>query len=107
MLDDIHEECGIAAVYVRKNGDAANKALFYLYKLLLNLQNRGQLSAGITTYNPNAANANWRNIDLGADSGAPVTNQAVDWGVSVRNPQIAGDALGNQVAIHVTADAEL
>lgn len=50
MLDEIHEECGIAAVYVRKNSDAANKALFYLYKLLLNLQNRGQLSAGITTY---------------------------------------------------------
>jgi len=53
MLDDVHEECGIAAVYIRKNGDSANKALFYLYKLLLNLQNRGQLSAGITTFNPN------------------------------------------------------
>jgi amidophosphoribosyltransferase len=51
MLDDIHEECGIAAVYIKENGDSANKALFYLYKLLLNLQNRGQLSAGVTTYN--------------------------------------------------------
>src|SRR3989338_1943609 len=28
-------------------------ALFYLYRLLLNLQNRGQLSAGVTTYNAN------------------------------------------------------
>jgi amidophosphoribosyltransferase len=52
MLDDVHEECGICAVYIKENGDAANKALFYLYKLLLNLQNRGQLSAGITTFNP-------------------------------------------------------
>ncbi len=52
MIDDIHEECGICAVYIKENGDAANKALFYLYKLMLNLQNRGQLSAGITTYNP-------------------------------------------------------
>jgi len=51
MLDDVHEECGIAAVYIKKNNNAANKALFYLYRLLLNLQNRGQLSAGITTYN--------------------------------------------------------
>lgn len=52
MLDDVHEECGICAVYIKKNGDSANKALFYLYKLMLNLQNRGQLSAGVTTYNP-------------------------------------------------------
>lgn len=52
MLDDVHEECGVCAVYIKENGDAANKALFYLYKLMLNLQNRGQLSAGITTYNP-------------------------------------------------------
>ncbi|MEK6808543.1 MAG: amidophosphoribosyltransferase [Nanoarchaeota archaeon] len=53
MSDDIHEECGIAAVYVKQNADAENKALFYLYRLLLNLQNRGQLSAGITTFNKN------------------------------------------------------
>ncbi len=53
MLDNLHEECGICAVYIKENHDAANKALFYLYKLMLNLQNRGQLSAGITTYDPN------------------------------------------------------
>ena len=47
MSDDLHEECGVAAVYMKKD----SKALFYLYRLLLNLQNRGQLSAGITTYN--------------------------------------------------------
>jgi amidophosphoribosyltransferase len=51
MLDEVHEECGIAAVYVKGGEEAGNKALFYLYKLLLNIQNRGQLSAGITTYN--------------------------------------------------------
>ena len=51
MSEDLHEECGIAAVYIKENGETANKALFYLYKLMLNLQNRGQLSAGITTYN--------------------------------------------------------
>ncbi len=55
MAEDLHEECGIAAVYIKDNGnkEAANRAMFYLYKLLLNLQNRGQLSAGVTTYNEN------------------------------------------------------
>ena len=51
MSEAMHQ-CGIAAVYIKENGDSANRALFYLYKLLLNQQNRGQLSAGITTYNP-------------------------------------------------------
>ena len=44
-------ECGIGAVYTKDGGDSANRALFYLYKILLNQQNRGQLSAGVTTYN--------------------------------------------------------
>jgi amidophosphoribosyltransferase len=55
MFDDVKEECGICAVYIKENGDSANKALFYLYRLMLNLQNRGQLSAGVTTYNPDRA----------------------------------------------------
>ncbi|MBL7054521.1 amidophosphoribosyltransferase [Candidatus Woesearchaeota archaeon] len=52
MSGEVKDECGIAAVYIKENGDSANRALFYLYKILLNLQNRGQLSAGITTYDP-------------------------------------------------------
>ena len=51
MAEAMHN-CAIAAVYIKENGDSANKALFYLYKLLLNQQNRGQLSAGVTTFNP-------------------------------------------------------
>ena len=51
MTEAMHQ-CGIAAVYIKENGDSTNRALFYLYKLLLNQQNRGQLSAGITTFNP-------------------------------------------------------
>lgn len=47
-MSEAHEECGIAAVSM-KNGNA----LYYLYRLILNMQNRGQLSAGVTTYNPN------------------------------------------------------
>ena len=51
MSEALHQ-CGIAAVYIKESGDSANRALFYLYKLLLNQQNRGQLSAGVTTFNP-------------------------------------------------------
>ena len=50
-MSEAKHECAIAAVYIKENGDSANRALFYLYKLLLNQQNRGQLSAGVTTYN--------------------------------------------------------
>src|SRR3989338_5419012 len=52
MSDEANHQCGIAAVYIKENGDSANRALFYLYKLLLNQQNRGQLSSGVTTFNP-------------------------------------------------------
>ena len=53
MADEVHDECGIAAVYIKKDGkESANRALFFLYKMMLNLQNRGQLSAGFTTFNP-------------------------------------------------------
>ncbi|MBS3106670.1 amidophosphoribosyltransferase [Candidatus Woesearchaeota archaeon] len=53
MPDDIGEECGLAAISMKENGNAENRGLFYLYKMLLNLQHRGQLSAGVTTYNKN------------------------------------------------------
>ena len=67
MLDDTGHNCGIAAVFVRgnlkkyepyypkfENGNGADKhdAMLLMYKLLLNLQNRGQLSAGITSFCP-------------------------------------------------------
>ncbi|MFH1591375.1 MAG: amidophosphoribosyltransferase [archaeon] len=52
MEDDIHEECGIAAVFIAPDSPHKGKVVHYLYRLLLNMQNRGQLSAGITTYNP-------------------------------------------------------
>jgi len=53
MQGEANHNCAIAVVYIKPDGDAANKALFYLYKLLLNQQNRGQLSSGVTTFNPN------------------------------------------------------
>ncbi len=46
--DPVHENCGIAAVSLKTNTNSVN----YLYNILLKQQNRGQLSAGISTYSP-------------------------------------------------------
>ena len=43
----MHEECGICGAYLKKNVEIE------LYKMLIQMQHRGQLSAGITTYQPN------------------------------------------------------
>lgn len=53
ILDDHpHEECGVAAVYLKKDLSHYPKggALFFLQKMLLQLQHRGQLSAGFTIF---------------------------------------------------------
>ncbi len=50
MSGEIKDECGIAAVSL-KGKNQGNKSLFYMYKMLLNLQNRGQLAAGFTVFN--------------------------------------------------------
>jgi len=54
MAGEIKEECAVAAVSLPKPLDKYphGGAAFYLYQMLLQMQNRGQLSAGITTYNP-------------------------------------------------------
>ncbi|MBR9690436.1 amidophosphoribosyltransferase [Candidatus Woesearchaeota archaeon] len=47
MLENVYHSCGIAAVsYKNKKKNVAPA----LHKLLINMQNRGQLSAGITTF---------------------------------------------------------
>jgi len=51
MLEDLHENCGVAAAFIPKGSKYEGMAPQFIYKLLLNLQGRGQLSAGMTTYN--------------------------------------------------------
>jgi len=46
-MADVHDECGIAGVFTKKKD---KNVAPLLYKMLLSLQNRGQLSAGISTY---------------------------------------------------------
>ena len=64
MLDPIYDECGVAAVYRmdRPPPNAPEGEIFsssenivrFLPNMLIDLQNRGQLAAGITRYNENA-----------------------------------------------------
>ena len=59
-MSDLHEECGVAAVYHLLVGETSplappqgrNEVSRLIPRMLLDLQNRGQLAAGITSYSP-------------------------------------------------------
>ncbi len=59
-MGELHEECGVVAVYHFLNGKVSKlcppqgpqEATRLLLRMLLDVQNRGQLSAGITAFNP-------------------------------------------------------
>ncbi len=54
-MDDIHEHCGLAAVRLFNPVEKypLGGAAYYLHRLLLQQQNRGQVSAGFSTFNAN------------------------------------------------------
>lgn len=62
-MDELHHECGIAAVYHLKSehvsplvpGREFNRTSRLIPGMLLDMQNRGQLAAGFTTFNPGRA----------------------------------------------------
>jgi amidophosphoribosyltransferase len=59
-MDELHHECGIAAIYHLYSASisklpglpGAEQVTRLMPRMLLDLQNRGQLAAGFTTYNP-------------------------------------------------------
>src|SRR4051812_5167657 len=59
-MSEIYHECGIAAVYHLPGGDASplcpegrpEQASRLIPRMLLDIQNRGQLAAGMTSFNP-------------------------------------------------------
>ncbi len=59
-MSDIRDECGVAAIYHLPNrgtsslcpGQGPEDTSRLMPRMLLDIQNRGQLSAGLTTYNP-------------------------------------------------------
>jgi amidophosphoribosyltransferase len=60
-MDDLHHECGIAAIYHLPSPQASGLAPLagpeqvsrLMPRMLLDMQNRGQLAAGFSTFNPN------------------------------------------------------
>ena len=56
---------------------------------------------------PQAANAKWRNTDLGVDSGTAQNLGSGEDCFGIANPQVAGDRLDGNVGTHWTADAQL
>jgi amidophosphoribosyltransferase len=59
-MSDLHEECGVAAIYHLPGSitsplcpeQGPDEISRLMPRMLLDIQNRGQLAAGITTYNP-------------------------------------------------------
>src|SRR5437762_3420438 len=59
-MSELHHECGIAAIYHLPSADPSGlvpqagpeQVSRLMPRMLLDLQNRGQLAAGFTTYNP-------------------------------------------------------
>jgi amidophosphoribosyltransferase len=60
MSDELREECGVAAIYHLAGMGTSplcpeqgpEEASRLMPRMLLDIQNRGQLAAGMTTYNP-------------------------------------------------------
>jgi amidophosphoribosyltransferase len=59
-MDELHDECGVAAIYHFDSpqpsplapAQGADHVSRMMPRMLLDLQNRGQLAAGFTTFNP-------------------------------------------------------
>lgn len=60
-MSELHHECGVAAIYHLPSGEESKLCLeggreaisYLLPRMLQDIQNRGQLAAGMTTFNPN------------------------------------------------------
>ena len=61
----------------------------------------------MTWFNPSAANAQARNLTNGADMTATATRIATEKSAQLQFTGAAGNAVGNELAIHWAADAEL
>ena len=63
-MSELHHECGVAAIYHLSNGPVSSicpnenplHAARLIPRMLLDMQNRGQLSAGISRYHPKPKN---------------------------------------------------
>jgi len=94
------------ALQALAHGDASSsaRAVFYLLQLLA----RMRTTPTVTTYNPSAANANWRNSTTAADvtvSVGTISDSRVPIGNAVTAP--SPSTLADNFLIHAQADAGL
>lgn len=66
-----------------------------------------RIAPTITAYNPAAANALFRNLTGGADSGAASFTETGTDGSTVSNAGAAGDAANSRAGVHLSANARL
>lgn len=59
-----------------------------------------------TTFNPSAGNAQVRDVTAGADTTATTVQQTTDRALTLNFTGAAGTAVGNQMAVNLTLDAE-
>ena len=80
----------------------------YMHPLPVNMRSEVRAAQTITFFNPNAANALFRNITGGSDSGAgtQLANSIARNFVVLTNAQALGDAVGDMMAVHFTLDSE-
>ena len=75
-MSEIHDECGVAAIYHLPSGEPSllcpergpEQVSRLMPRMLLDIQNRGQLAAGMTTYNPKRAQLIDTHKEVGAVS---------------------------------------
>ncbi|MEE8272795.1 MAG: hypothetical protein V3R98_13860 [Alphaproteobacteria bacterium] len=60
-----------------------------------------------TFYNPSQANASWYNVNRAAASGVASAESNGENMMAVRNPQVAADAIAQELRIHASVDVEL
>jgi amidophosphoribosyltransferase len=101
-MDELHHECGIAAIYHLPGGQpsrlaplaGAEQVSRLMPRLLLDLQNRGQLAAGFATYDPGRDKIidTWKQI--GTVIEAFRLNQQAKW-ESIREEYAGRAAIGH------------
>jgi amidophosphoribosyltransferase len=75
-MSELHHECGVAAIYHLPGGPTnplcsahgPDEVTRLMPRMLLDIQNRGQLSAGITTYDPERKQLLFTHKDVGSVS---------------------------------------
>ncbi len=98
------QNAGTTGSVLYRAANAGASAAVATWQYPVSMRSGGQT---IIFYNTSAANANWRNLQDVGDSAAGLNEQSSERRLLIGNAQVSTDGVGEQLAIHVTADAEL